>query len=139
MSNRKWTYKGNIATISQKKNLRGEWTIDEIELYDISDDSKAPILLHCGAGLFGYIMDIEGHDDEERYMVKEFVYDDILCLRKIRILNKDGQVCKIIEDNDDLHWTATITGPLQRINDRNQRALDRDEETHIVGPESFTD
>lgn len=135
--NRKWTYTGNISSYSCKKNLYGKMIITEIELYDIDDDNKAPVLLHCGAGLFGYIMDIEDHDDEERYMKKEFVYDDILHIRKIRVLNKDGQICKIIEDMDDRNWTGRITGPRERINNRNQKALDHDEPTCLIGPESF--
>lgn len=139
MKERKWTYTGNIGSYSGKMNRYGKQIITEIELHDINDDSKAPILLHVGCGLFGYIFDIEGHDDEERYMRKEFVYDNILCLRKIRILNKDGQICKIIEDMVDVNWTARITGPRERINNRNQKALDRDEPTYLVGPESFED
>ena len=137
--NRKWTYSGNIASYSTNKNYRGERVITEIELYDIDDYNKAPVLLHCGAGLFGYIEDIEGHDDEERYMKKEFVYNDILTIQTIRILNKDGQVCKIIEDMDDVHWTGRITGPRERINNRNQKALDHDAPTCLIGPESFKD
>lgn len=133
---KKWTYTGNIASYSSKKNYQGKRIINEIELYDINDE-KAPILLHVGAGLFGYIEDIEWNDDEEKYMKKEFVYDNILTLRKIRILNKNGEICKIIEDMDDLNWTAKITGPIERINNRNQKALGFDEPVHIVGSESF--
>ena len=134
---RKWTYEGNISSYSCKLNYRKEYIIDEIQLYDIDDDSKAPSLLHVSPALFSYILDLEDHDDEERYMRKEFVYDDILCIRKIRILNKDGQVCKIIREYDEASWTAEITGPRTRINNRNQRALDRDEEVHLIGPDSF--
>ena len=137
MKTRKWTYTGNISSYSSKKNCYGKQIIDTIELYDPDDYNKAPVLLHCGAGLFGYIIDLEGNDDEERYMKKEFVYDDILVLRKIRILNKDGQICKIIEDMDDVNWNAQITGPRERINNRNQKALDKDEATCLIGPESF--
>ncbi len=135
--NRKWTYTGNISSYTSGKNIYGKRTITEIELYDIDDDSKAPILLHVGAGLFGYIDDIEWHDDEEKYMKKEFVYDNTLYLKKIRVLNKDGQICKIIEDMEDTNWTARITGPSERINNRNQKALDHDEPTCLIGPESF--
>ena len=137
--NRKWTYTGNIASYSAKNNIHGKRIITEIELYDIDDYNKAPVLLHCGAGLFGYIEDIEGHDDEERYMKKEFVYDDILTIRKIRVLNKNGEICKIVEDMDDTNWTGRITGSRERINNRNQKALDHDEPTCLIGPESFKD
>ena len=65
MNNRMWTYTGNISSISFKKNRRGEMIVDLIQLYDIDDYSKAPVLLRCGAGLFGYISDIECNDDEE--------------------------------------------------------------------------
>ena len=139
MTNRKWTYTGNISSYSSRKNCRGQQIISEIELYDIDDDSKAPILLHVGCGLFGYINDIEWHDDEEKYMRKEFVYDSTLYLKKIRILNKDGLICKIIEDMEDANWTARITGPKERINNRNQKALDHNEPTCLIGPESFKD
>ena len=134
---RKWTYEGNISSFSCRMNYRKEFIIDEIQLYDINDDSKAPIILHVSPSLFSYIMDIEDHDDEERYMRKEFVYDDTLHIRKIRVLNKDGKICKIIREYNEAGWTAEITGPMDRINSRNQRALDRDEEVHLIGPDSF--
>lgn len=134
---RTWMYEGNISSYSCKLNYRKEFIIDEIQLYDIDDDSKAPILLHVSPALFSYILDIEDHDDEERYMRKEFIYDDTLHIRKIRILNKDGQICKIIREYSEADWVAEITGPKERINNRRQRALDRDEEVHLVGSESF--
>ena len=137
MRTRTWTYTGNISSFSQSKNLRGDTIIDEIELYDMMDESKAPVLLHVGAGLFGYILDIEWHDDEERYMRKEFEYDDILRIREIRILNNAGKVCKIIRDMNEMNWTAEITGPVHRIKDDSQPELSRDAIALIVGPESF--
>lgn len=118
-----WKYEGDISSYTTNRNLRGEIIIEEIQLYDIDDCKKAPIMLHVGASLFNYIEDIEGHDDEEKYMRKVFHYDSILYLRKIEILNKDGQVCKIIEEYDDVNWLAKVTGPAERINDRNQKAL----------------
>lgn len=137
--NRKWTYTGNIGSFAQAKNLRGETIITEIELYDIGDDSKAPVLLHVSPSLMGYIQNIEWNDDEERYMRKEFVYDSILCIREIRILNKDGQRCKIIRESDEMTWMAEILGPVQRITDENQKALCGTEVALLVGPESFKD
>ena len=121
MSNRTWTYTGNISSYSQEKNLRGEWIITEIELGDMSDRNKAPVLLRVSYFLMPYIMDVEDHDDEERYMRKEFIYDDILSVREIRILNKNGEVCKIIREVDN--QTVQITGPISRITDDNQPAL----------------
>lgn len=137
--NRKWTYTGNISSFAQQKNLRGEMIITEIELYDIRDDSKAPVLLHVSPSLMGYILNIEWNDDEERYMRKEFVYDSTLCIREIRILNKDGQRCKIIRESDEMTWMAEILGPVQRITDENQKALCGTEVALLVGPESFKD
>ena len=134
---RKWIYEGNIRSYSCKMNYRKEYIIDEIELYDPADNRKAPILLHVSPALFAYIMDLEDNDDEERYMRKEFTYDDILCIRKIRILNKDGLCCKVISEHDEASWTAQITGPMARINNRNQKALGWNDEVHLVGPDSF--
>ena len=135
--NRKWIYTGNISSFTSEKNRSGKRIITEIELYDIRDQNKAPIMLHVGCGLFGYINDIEWNDDEEKYMRKEFVYDRTLFLRKINVLNSEGKICKIIEDMEDVNWTARITGPRERINNQNQKALDRDEPTCLIGPESF--
>jgi len=137
MAARKWVYTGNISSISCERNLRGETIISEIELYDINDYYKAPVLLHISASLMGYVMDIEDHDDEEKYMRKEFVYDDILCIRKIRILNQDGKVCKIIREWDDMNWIAEITGPTERITDGSQKELEADAATILLGPEDF--
>lgn len=137
MATRKWTYTGNISSFSCERNLRGETIISEIELYDINDYSKAPVLLHISASLMGYVMDIEDHDDEEKYMRKEFVYDDILCIRKIRVLNQDGKVCKIIREWDAMNWIAEITGPTTRIIDGSQNELENDAETTLLGPEDF--
>ena len=135
--NKTWTYTGNISSFSQKKNIRGETIIDEVELYDILDDSKAPVLLHVGAGLFGYILDIEWNDDEERYMRKEFIYDRILRIREIRVLNKTGKVCKIIRDMENMDWSAEIVGPVERITDDEQEAHDGSEPALLVSPEAF--
>lgn len=137
MAARKWVYTGNISSISCERNLRGETIISEIELYDINDYYKAPVLLHISASLMGYVMDIEDHDDEEKYMRKEFEYDDILCIRKIRILNQDGKVCKIIREWDDMNWIAEITGPTERITDGSQKELEADAATILLGPEDF--
>ena len=139
MRTRTWTYTGNISSYSTEKNLRGEWIISETVLYDIMDDTKAPVMLNVGAGLMNYIMDIENHDDEERYMRKEFVYDSILTIREIRILNKDGKTCKIIRDMEDINWTAEITGPVHRITDENQPELSWNATALMVGPEYFKD
>lgn len=133
MSERIWTYEGNISSVSYRKNYREETIIDLIGLWDLDDYKKAPILLHCSACLFNYIDDIEGHDDEERYMRKRFTYDNIMYLRKIEILNADGQVCKIIEEENESGWVARIYGPKDRINNRKQPALPiADRETHLV-------
>lgn len=137
MKKRTWTYEGNISSFSSSLNLRGERVVDEIELYDIEDDSKAPVLLHVSCSLMGYIMDLEWHDDEEKYMRKMFVYDDILCIREILILNKDGKVCKIIREADEMGWTAMILGPRERIDNVNQKPLDGDEKANWIVPESF--
>lgn len=138
---RTWTYTGNISSFAQQKNLRGEMIINEIELYDIQDDSKAPVLLHVSPSLMGYILNLEWNDDEERYMRKEFVYDNILSIREIRVLNKDGQRCKIIREPDDpqalFAWTAEIVGPVERITDEEQRALTGNEPALLVAPEVF--
>ena len=85
----------------------------------------------------GYVMDIEDHDDEEKYMRKEFVYDDILCIRKIRVLNQNGKVCKIIREWDVMNWIAEVTGPTTRINDGSQNELENGAETTLLGPEDF--
>ena len=138
MRNRTWTYTGNIGSYACQKNCRGEMIISEIELHDMMDDAKAPVLLHVCSSLINYILDIENNDDEERYMRKEFVYDEILCIREIRILNRDGKVCKIVKDADELNWMAAVTGPVERITDENQKALSGNETIFWVGPEVFS-
>lgn len=133
MSERTWTYEGNIGRISYQRNYRGETIIELIELDDLDDYKKAPILLHCSPCFFAYIDDIEGHDDEERYMRKRFTYDSILCLRKIEILNSDGQVCKSIVEENASGWVARIYGPKDRIDNRKQPALPIvGIETHLI-------
>ena len=123
MENRRWIYTGNIRSYACQKNLRGQQIITEVELYDSRDDSKAPVLLHVSASLMAYIMDIENHDDEEKYMLKEFVYDNILCIREIRVFNEDGKVCKKISEYNEFGWVAEITGPAERINSVKQKEL----------------
>lgn len=137
MRTRTWTYTGNISSFTSQKNLRGEQIITEIELYDIQDYSKAPVLLHVSTALMNYIMDIEWNDDEEKYMRKEFEYDDILCIRRIRILNRDGKVCKIIQERDAMNWIAEVIGPVNRISNENQKPVAPNEAALLVGPESF--
>ena len=124
MSNRTWTYTGNISGYAQQKNLRDEWIITEIELGDMSDRNKAPVLLCVSYALMTYIMDIEDHDDEEKYMRREFIYDSILTIREIHVLNKSGEVCKIIREADDR--TAEVIGPINRLTNDNQPALGKD-------------
>lgn len=145
MRKHKWLYAGNIDAVSYGKNCNGKTTISEIQLGDLDDSSKAPVLLHCGPGLVGYIVDVLGHDDEEKYMRKEFLYDDILCIREIRVLNSDGKVCKIIRDMEDFNHSGLIVGPRSRINDRNHKALTLNAEDdfaqihHFFGHESFAE
>ena len=137
MKNRTWTYTGNISSFAQKKNRNDRMIITEVELYDDTDESKAPVLLHVDTALMGYILDIEWNDDEERYMRKEFVYDNVLSVREIRVLNKEDRVCKIIRAAEGYDWIAEIFGPVERITSRNQKALDGTERALLVGPESF--
>lgn len=139
METRKWTYTGNISSFSSEKNYRGERIISSVVLKDMRDYNKAPVMLNVSAALMAYINDIESHDDEERYMRKEFVYDDILCIRKIRILNKDGKVCKIIREWDEMHWCAEIIGPVKRITSESQNELETGAATCLVMPEDFKD
>ena len=120
---RTWTYEGNISQYSCRRNYRNETIIDTIQLYDINDERKAPIMLNCSPCLFAYIFDIEDHDDEEKYLRKIFTYDACLILRKIEVLNRDGKVCKIIEEGDEINWIAKITGPTERITDYNPQTL----------------
>lgn len=123
-----FSYEGNIGSFSTRKGANdGQLYIDEIELRDMNDEKKAPILLHCDLALVDYIQEIEWHDDEERYMRKLFIYDDILYLREIRVFNDEGKVCKIVKGHED-KWLARmrtpfICGPQGRINDRKQPPL----------------
>ena len=137
MAIHEWTYTGNIRGFTCEKNLRGDTIISEIELYDSKDYNKAPVLLHVSASLMRYVMDVEGHDDEERYMRKEFVYDDILCIRKIRVLNKGGKVCKIIREWGEIDRITEITGPDDRIDDDWQPELESGAKTTLFTPEYF--
>lgn len=118
-----WTYEGNIGAVSFRKNCRGETIIDLVELDDLDDYRKAPILLHCSACFFAYIDDLEGHDDEERYMRKRFTFDATLTIRMIEVLNTDGQVCKIVSEESERDWLARVTGPMERISNRKQPPL----------------
>ena len=127
---RNWKYEGNIGATSWKRNYRGEAIIDTLVLYDLNDDKKAPIMLNCSSCLFSYIDDIEGHDDEERYLRKRFTYDNCLILRKIEVLNRDGKVCKIIEEGDERNWIPKITGPTERIKAYNPEPLSMDAVTN---------
>ena len=120
---RTWSYEGNIGEFACRRNYRNETIIDTIRLYDINDERKAPVMLNCSPCLFAYIFDIEGHDDEERYLRKIFTYDACLILRKIEVLNRDGKVCKIIEEGDERNWIAKITGPTERISAYNPEPL----------------
>lgn len=137
MAIRNWTYTGNISSFSSEKNYRGERIISSVVLRDMRDYNKAPVMLNVSAALMAYINDIESNDDEERYMRKEFVYDDILCIRKIRILNKDGKVCKIIREWDEMNWCAEIIGPVKRITSESQNELENGAATCLVMPEDF--
>ena len=80
-------------------------------------------MLNCSCCLFTYIFDIEDNDDEEKYLRKRFTYDACLILRKIEVLNRDGKVCKIIEEEDERSWTAKITGPTERLTAYNPEPL----------------
>ena len=139
MAIRNWTYTGNISSFVSEKNYRGERIISSVVLKDTLDYNKAPVMLNVSSSLMAYINDIESNDDEERYMRKEFVYDDILCIRKIRILNKDGKVCKIIREWDEMNWCAEIIGPVKRITSESQNELETGAATCLVMPEDFKD
>lgn len=138
MNNRTWIYTGNISGFTRIKDITGKMIISEIELYDIDDRSKAPVLLHVSPALMEYIMDVEDNDDEERYMRKEFVYDDTLFIREIRILNRANKVCKIIRERDMFNRIAEIFGPVARVTNENQEALKPDAASLlVVGPETW--
>lgn len=87
-------YKGMVSTLSFCKNLRGETIVDDITLYDMADDNKAPIRISAGLALGRYLMALHNTDEEERYIDCEYYYDSNLYLRRI-VVPASGEEARI--------------------------------------------
>lgn len=127
-----WMYEGHISELSYRKNCRGETIIEVVVLRPEDEDHVAPVMVHVAAGLFDYIDDLEGHDDEERYLKKRFWYNSCLILVGIEVLNRNGEVCKAVFDTSGSQgWTHMTFGPEERIDVYNPEALDAETQERV--------
>lgn len=79
-----YKYTGSVAVLTVRFGKA-----ETITLYDIDDDSVAPVRLDVRGALAEYITEyikkIEGTDSEERYMNLDWYYDCNMLLRRIEV------------------------------------------------------
>lgn len=114
------------GTISEMSGI-GQ-TAQEIILYDINDDDKAPTRLTVGGGLAKYIYEIEMTDAEERYISSDWYFDRGLCLLSIEIPSTNPRLpAKVITQRQPWSEEASIFGPQEYIEDREPEPMSGEE------------
>ena len=84
---KRYKVKGNISSF-ESNGL--------ITIKNLYDNEQPPILLRASGKIFTYINYIEGTDENEKYYQKIFTYCSILEIRKIQVLDKNGNIVKTI-------------------------------------------
>ena len=113
---RLYKYTGTISSFSYRRNNPNALPFSDLDLFDLNDDSKAPVRIEAIGGLADYINAIEGTDAEERYLTADWYYDNLLYLHRIEIPSTvPGKPAKIIAQHDPIEPNVTIFGPSEYI------------------------
>jgi len=84
---KRYKVKGNISSF-ESNGL--------ITIKNLYDNEQPPTLLRASGKIFTYINYIEGTDENEKYYQKIFTYCSILEIRKIQVLDENGNIIKTI-------------------------------------------
>ena len=84
---KRYKIKGNISSF-ESNGL--------ITIYNYHDREQPPVLLRASGTIFKYINEIEGTDENEKYYQKIFTYCSILEIRKIQVLDENGNIIKTV-------------------------------------------
>ena len=117
---RQYDYYGSISSIS------GD--CKKIVLRNHQDESIPPTQVN-GYYLKEYLDKVEFQDAEERYFPHRFVYNSILVLEEIHVLNQQGTDVKIIVGGCGKGGVPyfEIFGPKELINDDNPQQISPEE------------
>lgn len=111
-----YKYTGGISSFSYRRSSPEAVPSVDMILYDINDDDKAPIRISAAGGLADYINAIEWTDAEERYLVSNWYFDELLYLHRIEVPSTEpGKPAKIIAQHDILDREASIFGSAEYI------------------------
>lgn len=123
-----YKYTGTISEISFRNR-----TACDIKLYDMNDRDKAPTRLEVFGALGKYILDIEGTDAEERYILNDFYFDDNLYLWRIEVPGSEvWRPAKIITQSPDNIEQLEIFGQQNYIKTSKPESMSREEFCRLV-------
>lgn len=123
-----YKYTGTISEVSFRNR-----TACDIKLYDMNDRDKAPTRLEVFGALGKYILDIEGTDAEERYILNDFYFDDNLYLWRIEVPGSEvWRPAKIITQSPDNIEQLEIFGQQNYIKTSKPESMSREEFCRLV-------
>lgn len=129
-----YKYVGTIGSSQYSGNPSGTYKCGEIRVYNFENSSIPPVKLKVSGQMWDYIDSIVWSDDEERYLEKEFYYDELFNLLAIVIPGADRYPAKvIISDGADEYQRmfkedeARIYGPAGLMDDRYPESMSKDE------------
>ena len=132
-------YTGNLSGYSTEKLRTGITHMDMI-VNDLYDDDKAPARLQVYCELADYLDALSCTDDEEKYLKKDFWFDNLLDLRYIVIpaakRTYSGYInvpAKILASTPGIHTTKIVTfGPTKHIMVSEPEQMSQDEFTRYL-------
>lgn len=128
MTKKLFKYTGTVMGIEYKNSSE----VINLVLYDRDDEYKAPIAIKAYGKLATYIKDLSWTDAEEKYLTKNWYYDDCLMLHRIEIPGNAGHIpAKIIAVKDPARDdTFTIFGEQDLIEAIAPESMGADEYYH---------
>lgn len=129
-----YKYTGDVNSYSTEKLSTGYTRMDMI-VSDFYDDKKAPTRLQAYGELADYLDALFCSDAEEKYLQKDFWYDNLLTLLYVvipaarRTYSAYKNVpAKILASTPGFHTTKIVTfGPTEYIKDREPEQMSLDE------------
>lgn len=108
---REYSYEGNIRMMGWRSWIP---EVGQIIVEDRRDASKAPVMLDARDELKRYLELVRMQSQREDGMRKRFYYDQWCELRKIEVLDDDGNVVKVVNQGGE--WEPFI-GEIKEADD----------------------